>query len=308
VHPGTGDRHDPRHRPGRGPQPSQPGQHRPSHRVRQLIDRSPHGEQLLGKEGVAPRSDVNPVGQLLRRVVAPDRGNQLGGLVARERRQVDALHPGGGAQLPQQPPQRTGGRDLLAAIGAHEHQPLRAQHPGTEHDQITGRRIGPVQVLHDHEVRRRSRTASQPVGHRAKESQSIAGLRPEEQLGAQHLHERPVGERLSQRQARTLQHGHRLAPGPLDRIGHQAGLAHPRLPRDQHQPGPVRTHRRHRPPEPRTLLGPPHEHRARHSTRHVHSLLPLPEPRVVRARAWPPHSQEPTGLPCSRPPPGCSCR
>ena len=100
AHPGSGHSGHRRHGPRGGPQLRQPGQHRSPHRVRQLVGRAAHGQQLLGEERVAPRAGMHPADEVARGVPAPHRRHQLGGLADREGLQVDPLHPRCGAQPP----------------------------------------------------------------------------------------------------------------------------------------------------------------------------------------------------------------
>ena len=120
----------------------------------QCIRAGPHRrQQLLGEERVAFRAGEHRLDQVGRWGGVQDRCQLGDGCGPVQAGQLQALDPAATVQLGQVRTQPIRGW-LVAAVGHHQQQPLEAQVADQEAEQLAGRLVGPVQVLHDQQQRR----------------------------------------------------------------------------------------------------------------------------------------------------------
>ena len=110
-------------------------------------------EQLFGEEGVSVRAFERLVDELARGGFAADGRDQLGDLVTVEAREIEAVRGTRTVELGEHRPERMAAVEVVGAERAdHEHARV-AQVAREEHEEVTRRVIGPVQVF-EHEQRR----------------------------------------------------------------------------------------------------------------------------------------------------------
>ena len=227
FHAGAGQRGDLEQLPGVGAQGGRPGQHGVPGRSRHLGHPGPqdlgHVErvsagQLVQRGGL----QVTAAGQLLHRA-----GGQGG--------QAD---PPGGAlpgQLAQRDPQLIVRRQVVVAEGDDEQDPGVAEPAAGEPEQVHGRLVGPVDVLHHHHVQR-----ARPADLAQQGAEELIPVRPAvaqiQQLAAQ-----LVGQVVQRSERARGEQAVAGAPGPAG-IGQvvlepfeQRGLADARLPAEDDQ-------------------------------------------------------------------------
>jgi hypothetical protein len=145
-HPGTGQRGDLEQLPGVGAQAGRPGQHGVPGRGRHL--RHPGPQDLGHVERV-------PAGQLVQRgglqvAAVGQRPHRVRG----QRRQGDPPGRSVPGELTQRDPQLVVRCQVVVAEGDDQQDPGLAQASSGEPEQVHGRLVGPVDVLHHHHVQR----------------------------------------------------------------------------------------------------------------------------------------------------------
>ena len=113
----------------------------------------PGREQLLGEQRVALAARVQTLDQLGIGRRAEDVLEQVGELVVREARQLDAARAGVALELGQQRAQRVAAVQLVGAVGRDHEHALGPQAAGEEDEEGARRAVGPVDVL-EHERER----------------------------------------------------------------------------------------------------------------------------------------------------------
>jgi hypothetical protein len=142
-----------------------PGGQRRANGRRQCPDGDPAAaghQQLLDEEGIAVRPALDPVDELRGRVGAVDRGDEAGGLLAAEPFEVDPLEPTRPGDLGEPGQERVAAVDLVGPVGQAQRDTVGGEVRNEERDRVTGRRVGPVEVL-DHEQERP--IAGDPLEH-----------------------------------------------------------------------------------------------------------------------------------------------
>ena len=129
------------------------GQQHLAQRIGKVGGRSLRGQELLGKERVASRAPKHRVRQRCGRIGPKDRPHQFGRLAAVEATQVDSCHAVAPPRFGQEGIERMPPVDLVAAQGADQGEPRRADVSDEERDKAERRPIRPVQVL-EHKDRR----------------------------------------------------------------------------------------------------------------------------------------------------------
>jgi hypothetical protein len=105
------------------------------------------GEQLLGEERVALRAAVDLADEPVVRSRPDDAGQQVGDLGTVEAAHLEPLRPAAAVQLGQERAQGMAAVQLVGAVGQHHEQPG-LEVADEEGEQVQGRAVGPVQVLH----------------------------------------------------------------------------------------------------------------------------------------------------------------
>ena len=172
----------------------------------------PDCEQLFGVERVALGTDQHVVDDRVGRHSTGDAGQQHGELTAGHPRDPDVLHGGAAGQLAQQRSHRVATMDVVGSIADHQGNLRRAQVPSQERDEVPGRRVGPVQILDDHDqpgrvltqrFEQRQRLLQDRPGTHLALVAPTAQQRP--QLG-RHLVEQPVDHLDAERRPQPTQH------------------------------------------------------------------------------------------------------
>jgi hypothetical protein len=159
-------------------------------RLRDLLDPAPqqirgggwqlsgpggHGrQQLLGEERVALGAGEHAVDHVGRRLAADNRGHLRGRLRPVEPCDLHAPGPGT-AELGQERPE-PGAAGLVAAVGDQHHDPLVAQVAGQVGEQVPGRAVGPVDVLHHQHERGLLGQGGQQAEHELEQPDLVGDL------------------------------------------------------------------------------------------------------------------------------------
>jgi len=195
IDPATGRGRRGQHRLGRPGQPLDPGQQGVPQRSRQArrLAPAPSGQQLLRVEGVAVRSHEDVVDEPGRGRRLQDRIELGGQLGPSERAEVNAFDAVVAAELGQQRSQRMAAHQLVGPVGQDQQQPLVPQPPRQEHHQVTGRAVGPVEIL-EHEDQRRLATesAEQVQKHLKQPGLRDAVVRPGSRVRSGQLGQQPA--------------------------------------------------------------------------------------------------------------------
>jgi hypothetical protein len=247
-----------------------PGGQHLTDRRRQRESVRASGEQLLGEERVARRALHQPARQPGRRRHPGDRLHQRAHPGAVQRRQDQPLGVWQPRQLADQDAHRPCRVKLLRPDGDHQQHRIRADPPGQERNQATGRRIRPVQILHHqhqrgfrrdraHRVRRggeqprRPERVCPPGRILRQQPGGCWRVKPGQRVkDAEHWRVRGVG---GERDTPAGEYPH---PVHLDgEVLDQAGLADPGITFNQHQPAPAAPRIRQRGAERGYLRRPP---------------------------------------------------
>ncbi|CAM2970556.1 hypothetical protein SAXI111661_11125 [Saccharomonospora xinjiangensis] len=127
----------------------QPRQQHIGEAVRHVVGRRSRGQHLLGEERVALAAAHEPVEHIGRQWPVRERRQERPGLVVGHRRDVHSLDGRRARQLRQQWPQRVPPVHLLGPVTRDHEQPLSPESADEERQQVAGRAVGPVDVLHD---------------------------------------------------------------------------------------------------------------------------------------------------------------
>ena len=230
---------------------------------------APGGEQLLGEERVAFAALEEALDHLGVGGGAEDVGELGGDLAAVEGAELEPPHPPPASQLGEQRPHRVAAVQLVGAVGDHGQQPaLVGQAGGEEGEEAAGRVVGPVGVVEPEDHRRlprpsfRAALSSASKGRwrsvvgvdaggvrvdlrdQLREPGRVAGERRSRtrsslaDQAAQRRDQRRVGE-LVAAELDALAADRAAAPfaGAVDEGVEEAGLADPRLARQERQRG-----------------------------------------------------------------------
>jgi hypothetical protein len=174
-HPPAGHRHHGEHSAGRFGYGLDPTAEQIPQGGWELVRAGPdRAEQLLGEERVALRPGEHRVSQLGRWRCAQDADQLRHGLGPVQPGQLHALDPVGAGQLGQVRAEALVAR-LVVAVGDHHQEPLAAQVPAQEREQVAGGPVGPVQVLQNQDQRGLLAQASQQSEQQL-EQPSLRGL------------------------------------------------------------------------------------------------------------------------------------
>ena len=170
----AGDREGPGHEPRVGLELVDPQQQE----VRQVaggVGPADGRHQLLGEERV-PLRPVDDVLQLRRRGARPQRPDQRADVVVGQRAELeptDARQPVPGRE---QGAQRVTAVQVVAAVGRDQGDRRGEATREQERQEVVGRLVGPVQVLHDDQERLLTRQAGQRGVHGREEQAAVRGL------------------------------------------------------------------------------------------------------------------------------------
>ena len=286
----------------------------PGHRAKQQIprrtrqvrcERAVRIQQNLGEQRVPAAALIGRGGDRRIRRAAQDCLQLRGHLVAGKTVQVQAGHPVHPAQLGQQPPHRPGLAQLIRAERHYQQHGRLLQVTDQERQQLTGRPVGPVQILdHQHQrlpcrnlLQQDKQQAEQPaprhlrITPRRRQSQlryqagqlarTAARQQPRHFAGPQLTDQRPQRRReRRERQARRAQvhaspsQHQRPVPHPRGELRHQPRLAAAGLRTQQHHPRRPASRLIERPRQRLKLGLPAHQDRAHPAAIHNPRMPP----------------------------------
>ncbi len=158
-------------------EPIDPGAEQAAHRTGQSASPGGRGGQLLDEEGVALRTLMDLIDQLVGGRMAQLCREQLGYLGPIERPQLHLLDTGIAGELGQHSVERVAPVELVVAVAADDGQPCggpQAVHEPDEH--VAGGCVGPVQVLQHHQHRGTVGEALEDAEHLLEERRWRGGL------------------------------------------------------------------------------------------------------------------------------------
>ena len=183
---------------------------------------------------------------------------------------------------------------IVGSIGGDDEQPGNRRPRGEIRDQVSCRRICPMQVLDDEHRRRALGERGECTGERLRRALGgIAGQADQRRQPVEDVtHRRVRSTTLGQVEARTDEHLHASGTGPGGELADETGLADPCIAADQHRRRPALHDAVERVRELRQLLAPPDEPWTRHSVSHA-DLSAAARPgaaaeNTIRAGARPP--------------------